>query len=96
MRNRLGMNRSSLVLSRGEIASLQLRGRSCRVSCTDGILWVTASGRREDFVLTPGNAVTLAGRCKIVVEALRTARVRLEINTVAGQQGPVFLLAGAG
>ncbi len=83
MRNWLDMNPSTLVLARGNLVSLRLRGRACSVSCVAGRLWVTASGGREDYVLTPGEEVTLRGRGNIVIEALRTATVRLEIQTAA-------------
>ena len=83
MRNWLEMNPSTLVLARGELASVRLRGRKCRISCLAGKLWVTASGRREDPVLGPGEEATFTGRGTIVVEALRTATVRLEIQAAA-------------
>jgi hypothetical protein len=80
MRNLIRLNPSTIVLERGGIASLPLKGRACRISCVAGRLWVTVSGRREDSVLTPGEAVTFAGRGTIVFEALRTATVRLEVR----------------
>ncbi|MGA2765424.1 MAG: DUF2917 domain-containing protein [Spirochaetia bacterium] len=83
MRNWLEMNPSTFVLARGALASLRPRGRACRIFCVTGRLWVTASGRREDTVLAPGEQVTFAGRGRIVVEALRTATVCLEIHTAA-------------
>ncbi len=86
MRNWLGMNPSTLALARGEIASLRPRGKVCRVSCAAGRLWVTASGRGEDSVLAPGDAVTFTGRGRIVIEALRTATVRFEVHAAARQK----------
>ncbi len=83
MRNWLEMNPSTLVLARGEVASLRLRGRAYRISCVAGRLWVTASGHREDSVLAPGEELTFTGRGRIVVEALRTATVRVENHTAA-------------
>ena len=83
MRNWFEMNPSTMVLARRELASVRLRGRACRIVCMTGRLWVTASGRREDSVLAPGEQVTFTGRGRIVVEALRTATVRLEILTAA-------------
>jgi hypothetical protein len=77
------MNPTTFVLARGELASLRLRGRAYRISCVTGRLWVTASGRREDSVLAPGEKVTFTERGRIVVEALRTATVRLEVQTAA-------------
>lgn len=78
MRNWLEMNPSTLVLVRGKLASLRPMGRTCRISCVTGRLWVTASGRREDSLLVPGEEVTFTGRGRIVVEALRTATVHFE------------------
>jgi hypothetical protein len=71
-------NRSTLVLARGELATLQPRGKAHRISCLAGRLWVTAAGRSEDSVLNPGEEVTIAGQGTIVVEALRRATMRLE------------------
>ena len=83
MRDWIEMNRSTLVLGRGELASIRLRGRPCRVSCVTGRLWATATGRPEDFVLVPGEEASFTGRGRIVVEALRTAAVRLEVHAAA-------------
>jgi hypothetical protein len=94
MRNPVEMNRSTIVLARGELAALPLSGGACRVSCVAGRLWVTASGRGEDQVLLPGQWTTFAGRGKIVVEALRTATVRLEMN--AAERGSARALPPAG
>ena len=98
MRNWLEMNPSTFVLARGALTPLRLWGRACRVSCVAGRLWVTSSRRREDFVLAPGEMVTFTGGDRIVVEALRTATVRLEIDAVARAEvdagdGPLILWA---
>jgi hypothetical protein len=83
MRNWLEMNPSTLVLAKGEIAPLRITGRACRITCVTGRLWVTASGHREDAVLTPGEEAKFTGRGRIVIEALRTATVRLEVRAAA-------------
>ena len=94
MRNSPKMNPRTLVLARGELVSLR-PGTGCRISCVAGRLWVTASGHREDSVLAPGEAATFPGRGRIVVEALRTATVRLEIRGAAHVKvGAPFPLAG--
>jgi ferric-dicitrate binding protein FerR (iron transport regulator) len=77
MRNWLEVYPSTFILARGELASLRLRGGVCRVSCVTGRLWVTETGRREDSLLAPGEDVTFTRRGRIVVEALRTATVRV-------------------
>lgn len=82
----LDVNPSTVVLARGELASLRLKRRTCQISCVAGRLWVTGSGRKEDFVLAPGEKVTFEGTEKVVVEALRTATVRVEIRTAARQE----------
>ena len=79
----LEMNPSTFVLARRDVVSLRLRGRECRVSCLAGRLWVTASGCPQDSVLAPGEEATFTGRSRIVVEALRTATVRLEMCKAA-------------
>ena len=83
------MNPSTFVLARGELAALRSGGRECRVSCVAGRVWVTASGCREDVVLEPGNHVAYTRKGRIVVEALKTATVRVEIRAAAGQKAGV-------
>ena len=73
-----GRNAATLVLARGELLSVRLRGRACRATCLTGRLWATASGRQEDSLLAPGESAAFKGRRKIVIEALRTATVRLD------------------
>jgi hypothetical protein len=68
------------VLARGELVSLQSTGKACRIVCVTGSLWVTSSGHATDTVLAAGEEVTVRGRGRIVVEALRTATLRLEIR----------------
>ena len=73
-----GRTAATLVLARGEVLSVRLRGRACQVTCITGRLWATASGRREDSLLAPGDGTAFKGRRKVVIEALRTATVRLD------------------
>jgi hypothetical protein len=82
MRNILQINPSTLVLARGELVSFRPRGRRFRIACVTGRLWVTASGRQEDTVLAPGDVAACAGKGRVVVEALRTATVRIATEQV--------------
>ncbi len=84
------MKTFTLVLARGELVSVRLGGRACRVSCVAGRIWVTADGRREDFVMAPGEEMTFTGRGRVVVEGLRTATARLEINAVERVNAPLL------
>lgn len=50
-----------------------------RISSLGALLWVTVEGDPEDYFLGPGNVMRLdAGRRKVVVQALRPGRVRVE------------------
>lgn len=39
--------------------------------CDTGILWVTQSGDHRDYVLLPGDRMTVTKRGKVLVEAMR-------------------------
>ena len=41
--------------------------------CDTGILWVTQAGDRQDYVLYPGQTMTVSKRGKVLVEAMRDA-----------------------
>ena len=77
------MSPSTFVLTRGELTTLRPGSRTCRISCVAGRLWVTASGRSEDSLLAPGEGIAVTGRGTVIVQALRTATVRLEIDLPA-------------
>ena len=39
--------------------------------CDTGVLWVTQAGDRKDYVLLPGQKMTVTKRGKVLVEAMR-------------------------
>lgn len=41
--------------------------------CDAGVLWVTQTGDRQDYVLLPGQKMTVTKRGKVLVEAMRDA-----------------------
>jgi hypothetical protein len=43
------------------------------VYCDTGVLWVTQTGDREDYILLPGDKMTVNKRGKVLVEAMRDA-----------------------
>ena len=45
--------------------------------CDAGILWVTQAGDRQDYVLLPGQKMTVTKRGKVLVEAMRDADLLL-------------------
>jgi len=85
-----GLNPSMRVLPAGEVVSLRPRGRACRVSCVAGRLWVTAGGCPADSVLTAGEEILLRGHGTVVIEALRTATVRVDFHAPAGVKRSVL------
>ena len=53
------------------------RRRHSVIRCTAGILWLTVTGERGDFVLHAGQSHTLRGNGRVVIEAVIDARLRL-------------------
>ena len=47
--------------------------RGSTLFCDTGVLWVTQTGDNRDYVLTPGQKMTVTKRGKVVVEAMRDA-----------------------
>ena len=94
MRNWFEMNPSTLVLARGELASIRLRGGVYRITCVAGRLWVTVTGQPEDSVLAPGDEMSCTGRGRMVVQALRTATMRAEIHVPAAMKARAPFSAG--
>lgn len=41
--------------------------------CDTGVLWVTQTGDRQDYILHPGQKLTVTKRGKLLVEAMRDA-----------------------
>jgi len=68
----------TLILARGEVLTVNARRGSLRITCVTGRVWATGSRSTEDLVLLPGDATLRVGKEKLVLEALRTAVVRLE------------------
>lgn len=47
------------------------------IICESGVLWVTRSGDPEDHLLRPGECLMINQGGKVVIEALREARMRI-------------------
>jgi hypothetical protein len=86
---------ATFVLQRDEVISIRARRRPYRVACVAGRLWTTIDGGSTDSVLTAGEWVEYHRRGRIVIQALRTAAVRIECPraaevVVASPMRPVF------
>jgi hypothetical protein len=69
---------ASLILSRGEVMRLKVNRGHLRVTCRAGRLWATSDRDGIDSLLQPDDSVSYEGRGTVVIEALRTATLRLE------------------
>ena len=65
-----------VALEPDEVFILKGDQRGGRLAALHGNLWVTQQGDLEDFVLRPGERFTVTRRGKVVVQAMRDARLR--------------------
>jgi hypothetical protein len=75
--------RATFVMERGEVLSVHARRRPYLIACVAGKLWVTMDGSCVDTVLIPGQSLSYQGKGKVVIQALRTATVRVECPSAA-------------
>jgi hypothetical protein len=47
------------------------------VTCDQGIVWLTESNDRQDYMLKPGHSMVIRQRGEVVIEALRDAAVSI-------------------
>jgi nicotinic acid mononucleotide adenylyltransferase len=66
-----------LTLEQGSLWSYQAHGERLRLSCDEGSVWLTREGDPVDHVLASGKALQVEGHGRVVVQALRPARLRL-------------------
>ncbi len=66
----------TVVLRGRQVHSVKMSGQ-CRISCTEGIAWVTCSGRSDDYILKAGKSLLLEGEgCIIISGGSGSALVR--------------------
>ena len=75
--------RATLIMQRGEVLSIRVGRRPYRVACVAGRLWATMDGSSVDALLVAGESLVYRGRGKVVIQALRTATVRIECPSAA-------------
>lgn len=51
--------------------------RGSELCCDSGLLWVTQTGDRMDYILRPGDRMVVNTRGKVLVEAMREADFHL-------------------
>ncbi|ATB36126.1 hypothetical protein CYFUS_001540 [Cystobacter fuscus] len=63
-----------VVLEEGAVWSCRVRAGGLRLTCCEGLLWLTHEGEPTDKVVKAGGSVRLDGPGLVVVQALRPAR----------------------
>jgi hypothetical protein len=80
------MNRT-VNFNRAPVASLKLNQRrvhrivgsrpGTKVSCEMGVLWVTQTGDRRDYILLPGDQFTVSKHGSVLIEAMQEASLQI-------------------
>jgi hypothetical protein len=69
---------ATLVLARGELLSVRVGRRGLALTCVAGRTWATTNRISADVILLPGQSAQFPDRGTVVIEALRTATIRIE------------------
>ena len=64
---------ATIHLPRRDYTRINKIKRGSRVFCDTGVLWVTQANDRHDYILRPGDAMTVTKRGRVLVEAMRDA-----------------------
>ncbi len=70
-----GEEPAGLALAQGALWTYLPRMGGLMLSCCEGTVWLTREGDSVDHVLKPGDAVQVEGHGRVVVQALRPARL---------------------
>ena len=65
--------RTKIRIHQRDYQTMQMEKPGSTLFCDTGILWVTQSGDRRDYVLTPGQTMTVTRKGKVLVEAVHDA-----------------------
>jgi len=65
--------RTKIRMQRRDYQTMLLDKPGSTLFCDAGILWVTQAGDRRDYVLTPGQEMTVTRKGKVLIEAMRDA-----------------------
>ena len=65
--------KAKIRMQRSEYQSMRTVKPGSTLFCDTGILWVTQAGDRQDYVLMPGQKMTVTKKGKVLIEAMRDA-----------------------
>lgn len=60
-------------IHRHDYQSMRMDKPGSTLFCDTGVLWVTQTGDRRDYVLLPGQKLTVTQKGKVLIEAVRDA-----------------------
>ncbi|MEW6028624.1 MAG: DUF2917 domain-containing protein [Chloroflexota bacterium] len=69
--------RHSLHICCGKVHHLDGIEPGMTVTCDQGIVWLTESNDRQDYMLKPGHSMVIRQRGEVVIEALRDATLSI-------------------
>ncbi len=64
-----------LILKKHQLLTLDEVQPKMAIECKQGVIWVTHSGDRQDYVLRPGRHFLPQGKGSVVIEAIADACV---------------------
>lgn len=67
---------------------------SLNLVCSEGLAWVTQASDPRDYILRPGQSLTLSGRGRVVVEALRFTKISVPIPVPRTTSLSAFTIVG--
>jgi hypothetical protein len=74
---------TDITLDKYKIWSLEGDRRGDRISCRNGVLWITQEGDLKDYILEAGRDFWVTKPGSVVVQALADARFRYNLNELS-------------
>ncbi len=68
-----------IVLANRGVYTLAREPSSIRVRCLEGNLWITQEGDLDDYILTPGQELSVRRPGKLVMQGIPAARASLSL-----------------
>lgn len=67
-----------LLLKKHQLLTLNEAQPKMAIECKSGVIWVTHTGDRKDYVLPAGRSCKTHGNGNLVIEAIADSRVDIE------------------
>jgi hypothetical protein len=78
MNIRVQTHKLELVLKKHQLLTVNEIQPQMAIECREGVIWVTHSGERQDYMLRAGRHYTPKGKGSLVIEAVDDACVDIE------------------